>query len=367
MNKIIFITTTMVIALVCTVRIFAAQPVADPNNEAGRTATSGSFLLGPPKGEGPVVVRASFHFNNINYIDDEEETFAFTGVLTLKWNDKRQIFDPAKVGADEKIYQGDYQFDEIFTGWYPQVVLINESGLCEKNGVVLRVLPDGTLTLVETLNAIARVDLDLKRFPFDKQRLEAVFEVLGFDKSKVVLQAESYATSSSDEQIKTPQWTVLEISMSTRDRNAYYSGRSATSAFVVSVDAQRESFFVSRLVVVPLILIVLLSFSVFWMDRSSLGDRISVSFIGILTAVTYQLVMSDIQPRISYVTFMNGFLNISFFLMCATVVINLVVGEFDKKGKFKVGDRIDFHCRWIFPLTFIGIILVLLYVAFFCL
>jgi len=43
------------------------------------------------------------------------------------------------------------------------------------------------------------------------------------------------------------------------------------------------------------------------------------------------------------------------------------VGEFDKKGKFKVGDRIDFHCRWIFPFTFFGIILVLLYVAFFCL
>jgi hypothetical protein len=356
---------TMVMALVFTVRIFAAQPVGEPNNEADRKETSGSFLLGPPKDEGPVVVRTSFHFNNINYINDEEETFAFTGVLTLKWNDKRQIFDPAKVGVDEKVYQGDYQFDELFTGWYPQVVLINESGLCEKNGVVLRVLPDGTLTLVETLNAIARVDLDLRRFPFDKQRLEAVFEVLGFDKSKVVLQAESYATSSSDDQIKTPQWTVLEISMSTRDRTAFYAGCSGvTSAFVVSVDAQRESFFVSRLVVVPLILIVLLSFSVFWMDRSSLGDRISVSFIGILTAVTYQLVMSEIQPRISYVTFMNGFLNISFFLMCATVVINLVVGEFDKKGKFKVGDRIDRYCRWIFPLTFFAIILLLLGVAF---
>jgi len=77
--------------------------------------------------------------------------------------------------------------------------------------------------------------------------------------------------------------------------------------------------------------------------------------------------MSDIQPRISYVTFMNGFLNLSFFLMCLTVVVNLVVGEFDKKGKFKVGDRIDSHCRWIFPFTFFGIILVLLYVAFFCL
>ena len=37
---------------------------------------------------------------------------------------------------DEKLYQGDYQFNEVFTGWFPQVVLVNESGLYEKHGVL---------------------------------------------------------------------------------------------------------------------------------------------------------------------------------------------------------------------------------------
>ena len=68
-----------------------------------------------------------------------------------------------------------------------------------------------------------------------------------------------------------------------------------------------ESFYMSRLVILPLVVIVLLSFSVFWMDRSSVGDRLGVSFIGILTGVAYQLVMSDHLPRISYVTLMHGF------------------------------------------------------------
>ena len=43
----------------------------------------------------------------------------------------------------------------------------------------------------------------------------------------------------------------------------YAGRRGIASAFVVSVDVQRESFFISRLVIIPLILIVLLSFSVF--------------------------------------------------------------------------------------------------------
>ena len=55
----------------------------------------------------------------------------------------------------------------------------------------------------------------------------------------------------------------------------------------MSVDVQRESFYMRRLVSIPLMVIVLLSFSVFWMDRSSLGDRLSVSFIGLLTSVAY--------------------------------------------------------------------------------
>ena len=93
----------------------------------------------------------------------------------------RQAFDPAEVGVDEKVYLGAFQFNEVFTGWFPQVILVNESGLYEKDGVVLRVQPDGTLTLIETLDVAAEAELSLRRYPFDAQRLDAIFEVLGFD------------------------------------------------------------------------------------------------------------------------------------------------------------------------------------------
>ena len=121
---------------------------------------------------------------------------------------------------------------------------------------------------------------------------------------------------------------------------------------------QRQPFYTMRLVVLPLIVIVLLSFSVFWMDRSSLGDRLSVSFIGILTAVAFLLVTNDLLPKTSQVTLIHGFLGLSFLVMCATVVINLVVGALDKQGKFELGDRIDRRCRWAFPIAYFGILLV---------
>lgn len=346
-----------------------AEAQAAPAPAPSSTATvSQPFLTDPPKGSGPVVVRVRFHLRDINDLDDERETFEFQGVLTLRWRDARQAFDPAQAGTDEKVYQGAYQFNEVFTGWFPQLTLVNESGLYEKQGVVLRVRADGTLTLIETVDAVAEADLDLRRYPFDRQRLTAIFEVLGFDEGEVRLEAESVVLDPSrndDRYVLVPQWSVQEVRTSVRDRRVPYAGsRGVSSAFVVSIDLRRKSFFMVRLVIVPLVLMVMLSWSVFWMDRSSLGDRINVSFIGILTVVAYQIVLSEILPRISYMTLMNGFLNFSFFVMCASAVVNLVVSSLDKQGRFDAGDRVDRRCRWIFPLIYFGLLALTVLAAF---
>jgi hypothetical protein len=355
----------LMVTAVCCTSMIVADAIAGTESDPPRTASSDPFLLGPPKGAGPVVVRAGFVFHDIIEIDDGSETFELAGVLTLKWHDPRQAFDPVVVGVDEKVFQGGYQFDEVSTGWYPQVVLVNESGLYQKSGVVLRVQPDGTSTLIETLNAAAESELNMFLFPFDGHRLEAVFEVLGFDKDEVVLQLDSDSARFLAAQVRVPQWTVTGISASVRDHSVPYAGRrEVSSAFVVSVDVQRQPFYTIRLVVLPLIMIVLLSFSVFWMDRSSPGDRLSVSFIGILTGVAYLLVTGEQLPRISYFTLVHGFLNLSFLTMCATVVITLVVGALDKRGKSEIGDRVDRRCRWGFPLAYFGLLLVMIGVAF---
>lgn len=353
------------LTFVCCLQLAITDSISRADNDLPRTGSSEPFLLSPPKQPGPVVVWAHFKLHDINEINDEAETFEFAGVLTLKWHDPRQAFDPAVTGAKEKVFQGDYQFNELSPGWYPQDVLINESGLNQKNGVILRVQPDGTSTLVETLNAVAKDEINLRRFPFDGHHLEVIFEVLGFDKDEVLLKVEVDDTASTiAREVKVPEWVVTGFNLSVRDRSSSHTGRrGVSSAFVVGVDIQRKPFYIVRLVIFPLIVIVLLSFTVFWMDRSTLGDRVSVSFIGILTAVTYQLVVSDHLPRIAYFTLIHGFLNLSLLVMCATVVINLVVGSLDKQGKSELGDRLDRRCRWGFPLAYFGILFIMFGVA----
>ena len=359
MARLITAWTALVLVLVCAGRM-SAQPAKSTPSPTG---SPNQFLLSPPQGSAPIVVRARFVLNDVNEINEGTETFEFTGTLTLIWNDPRQAFDPSAVGVNEKVYQGAYQVNEVSTGWYPQVILVNESGLYQKSGSVLRIRPDGTSTLAETINATAESEVDMTRFPFDKHRLEAAFQVLNFNKDEVLLQVEPLNTSSPPS-ARLPQWRIREATASIEVRPSASTGRQElSSALVVSVNVERKPFYAIRLVVFPLMVIVLLSFSVFWMDRSSLGDRISVSFIGVLTGVAYLLVTSDQLPKISYVTLMHGFVNLSFITMCATVVINLVVGTLDKRGELERGNRIDRRCRWIFPLLYFAVLLVMFALA----
>jgi hypothetical protein len=340
----------------------AQTPGAAP---PGTATLNQAQLCDLPLGARPVVIESRFHLTNINKIDDEAETFEFSGVLTLVWRDSRQAFDPAVEGVKEKFYHGAFQFNELSPGWYPQVVLANSVGIPETQGLLLRVAPDGTSTLIQTVNAVSRTVLNLRRYPFDRQRLEAVFEVLGFDSSDASLQLDTGAVSSNLAEINVPQWSVTSVGGTSREIVSPYAGASGhSSALIVSVEVRRQSFFMVRLVVFPLILIVFLSWTVFWMDRSSLGDRMSVSFVGLLTAVAYQIVVGEIMPQISYMTWMNGFLNFSLWIMGASIVINLIVAGHDGRGDSTRGYRIDRRCRIIFPLVYAALLTVCTVAAF---
>ena len=314
-------------------------------------------LLGPPQTERPVPIEVGFFLIDIVEVDDGHKTFEFEGILTLNWYDERQRFDPVEEGIAEKVYQGDYQFSELATGWWPQLVLRNESGHYDRQGVVLRILPDGNVTYVEELQAVAEVHMDLRRIPFDRQRFEVVFEVLGFDASEVLLTADPDETGASDG-LSVTQWRMESLTAEDRTYQATFnSGREElVSAVAFEFPVDRNSGFLLRMIVLPLLILVGLSWSVFWMDAESLGDRMAISFVGILTVVAFQIVVSDMLPRIPYFTILSTFLLISYLTLVAGVIVNLRVGALDRQGDRAVGNRLDMTCRWLFPLGYLSAI-----------
>jgi hypothetical protein len=178
---------------------------------SAQVPTDSLFLFGPPNPGEQTTVHVGFFLSDVTNIDEEREMFEFESVLTLSWHDERQAFDPAELGVQELIYQGQFQFNEVFNGWWPQLVLANESGQLERQGEILRIKPDGSMVYVVELDAVAKTRMNLHHFPFDRQSFEIIFKCLGYDQSEVLLKPDLVNTGYRAQGVGLAQWEFKDM------------------------------------------------------------------------------------------------------------------------------------------------------------
>ena len=320
-----------------------------------------------PADDRPVVLKAGFMLYDINEIEESTETFEFEGALLLSWHDPGQAFDPDAEGVTERVYKGSYQYTELYDGWRPQAFLANESGSYDRQGIMLRVEPDGTLWYVEEIDAVAESPMDLRFFPFDEQTLQIHFKLLGYGADEVRFEpVEDYSRllPQRDNPVGNAGWAIGHFAVSAGEDQSAIAGPQAVgqgSTLRIDIAAERRSGYLIRVVVLPLMLIVALSWVIFWMDRESLSNRINISFIALLTVVAFQIMVEQALPAIPDLTLMAGFLAINYLLLAATIVINLRVDQLDRAGRVAEGDALDLRCRWLFPLLYFVVSPVMLF------
>ena len=305
-----------------------------------------------PPGPRPVIVQAHFFLADINSIDDSNETFAIKGNLTLEWHDERYAFDPDTEGILEKRFQGPFQFLEMYNGWWPQVVLHNGLGSTPPERVSLRISPDGTLLFVKQISTLLKSPMNLRRFPFDQQKLKAIFEPLAFDATQVKFGSKPIMTDLPDRPLRVAGWDLIDLSAQTQEEHDKQTG-AEYSSFVVTLDMARNPAMTIWPVMMPLSLIVLLCTAIFWMGGESHGNRLDASFIGLLTVVAYHALVVGGLPKISYFILIDGFIYVSYGTMAASIVANIVGHQLIRRGARAASERLDQIARWVLPAGFI--------------
>lgn len=331
-------------------------------------------LAAIPRVEAPLEVRFSFSLVNITAVNEREETIDFDAVIHMSWMDPRLAYDPAEYGmaADEfvpgdyskaprRIYLTDFAVQELFPGWWPGVVIPNGIGDRSATNVAIGVWPDGRVGYAETFYATVETPMDLRKFPFDEQALEIFFHPFVYERDELVLVPHEGLARTWAQNTGIAEWTRQGVSMTERPVEIrHYDGSASTvSELVATVRLAREPMHVLVSIVLPLVMLVLLTFSVFWMDQEGLSDRINIQFIGILSVVAYHFVVSGSAPEIAYLTLMDAFILTSFFLPAAAVVVSLVVDRLNRRGRVALGDKLDHICRWAFPIGYVASTVVL--------
>ena len=341
----------------CALLSLAVLLAAVPAGTAGAEAVAApppAYLFGPP--ERPTVVHVGFYLTDISDVDERDQSVELEGDLSLRWQDPRMAFDAAATGLSQKVYQGGFQFSELFDGWWPDLVLANGDRADESGSVLLKIDPDGSMTYLEKFTARIETPMALERFPFDEQRMRAYFEVFGFERDQVRLVPDPAAMRHAERYLDVAGWSLLAVDADVEDGEHANADGSVLDyhQFVVTFDLRRRPGFFVVTILIPLTLLVMLTWSVFWMHDDSISDRLNITFIGILSVVAYQIIVHDLLPTISYFTLMDGFLTITLVGMALGVVVNLTIDRLNRSGRRALGDRVDAVCRWAFPLGFLA-------------
>lgn len=313
----------------------------------------------------PTRVRCAILIVDVLDIDDVSESFEAKISLVASWDDPRLAFDAAAEGTERKLFQGQYQFSEVFRGWWPQLVLVNEIGLGDITAVTVEVTPDGGVRLMQHRTVRLETPMQLHDYPFDQQRLRAILVPFGSTIDDVVLEVDDRYADTTDELVRRNQdvnvagWILRHLEMVVDETFlSTGNGRRTFSRLVTTIHLERRSWQLVWQLLFPLVVIVSMIWSIFWIDPESLSERLNVSFIGVLTIVAYQFVVIDHMPRMSYLTFTDTLLLVSFVTMSATIPQSLVIHSLVRKGRSDLARRIDHICRWAFPLAYLAAIAV---------
>lgn len=316
----------------------------------------------------PTLVTIWIGVIDIPDVDEPIETFDLDAYLNLTWNDKsayEYIKQNRTLSADGK-YRSDSAaaalcgLDEI--GWANILQFTNQVGQREILNASLWIDTEGNVTYDERFQATFRSDYKLRAFPFDSQEFHLEIETFNLDNTKVVFEASKetiifYESPKVQKEhtniINLEEWEAnSEIKCFVGEYTSKMSGRSYSYVSIDIISQRKFGFHVWK-IFLPLILIIAISWSVFWIGKEAVASRLSISSIGFLTAISFGFFVTNSLPRISYLTFMDTFIIGVYFLMSLTVLEVLSTYFLAKQGRELVAGKIDMYARWLFPLCLV--------------
>ena len=313
------------------------------------TVTDPPTVTEPPNPDGPTIVGVGFFVNDIRGIDPVRDEFQFRGYVRVLWCDPRLAFDPEIEGQNELVFTGDRFEKEFKRIWTPSGYSVNKVGELSFSERVLRIRHDGTIEQSINISVPLATHFDLRRFPLDRQTLELQVESYLWNRDQLQFIHDETISGFSDG-ISMPEWNIEAVDGRVSEV-AVMKSDTPFSRYILEIEIARRPGFYHWKVFLPLIVIVALSWSVFWMTDERFSARSRISATGVLTIVAYQFVFTENLPRVGYLTLLDQVMIGSFGLLAVTVLESLFVDRANKDDPARA-IRIDRTSRWLFPAVY---------------
>lgn len=341
-------------------------------------STDSTAALSPPNPYGPTQVTIGLFDVEILNIDPREETFEVEADLVAQWMDQRLAFDPNRVGAQTLTFQDGAAIEAFENSvWWPSLEVTDARGPRDRLHIDLTVYADGSVFYRERMVVKIKQSFNLSSFPFDEHEISFSVGSFSYDASAVRFEKSELARSTVN--WEPSEWTVSEPDFRVApglfcsesrevcetDADCLTEGESCATGFAVA----RVQLEISRVpdhymwkIILPLLLIVLASSGVFWLDLEKFpdpGDRLTIAFTGVLTVVAFDFVSAGTVPKLWYTTIMDRILILSYVFLALNILENvLAVRAFNITGERAA--RIDKIARRTFAPAYLLLAFILL-------
>ena len=139
----------------------------------------------------------------------------------------------------------------------------------------------------------------------------------------------------------------------------YYTDDTYYDYFVLSIQAEREFRYYLIKVISPILLILIICWSVFWISGIHLESRLTVTSVSFLALIAYNYVVDEDLPKLGYQTILDSMILLSYFFAGTATVLTIYSYNYCSKNK-KEFSPVDKTARFIGPTAYLLIICILI-------
>ena len=279
---------------------------------------------------------------DVDDINSAEQSFTINYYAQFRWHDPALAHDgPGTIRR---------ALTDIVA---PRYILLNQQKTWSSLLNLVDISPEGEAFYRQRLWGDFSQPLRLHDFPFDSHSFELPMLAVGDLGEDIVLLPDPKYPSFIASELSVADWRVTGYREESRE--IFLTEESAGYGYVFSFDASRIYNHHVIKFIIPLILIVAMSWVVFWIDPTEAGSQLSVAVTATLTLIAYHIALASQLPDIPYLTRMDLFLFCSTLLVFTALVEVVISSRLARDGQLRLARRFDQVSRLLFPATYLGV------------
>lgn len=291
----------------------------------------------PDAGGPPTKVTVGINMIDLMDISDVNQTLTGDFAVILSWTDPRLAhLDGCEIAMDDI--------------WSPGLAFVNSGRKFPERPKKAGIGPGGQVKYFQRYYGTFATKHNLRDFPFDKQTLRISYHSLEWSEKDVQLVVDERITGRRN-LLNISNWTVERVEgvvgrKYIDDTDAFYS------RYDFNIFAHRITSYYLWKVILPLCLIVAMSWCVFWINPAHHGPQIGLSATSMLTLIAFIFATTKMVPELGYLTLLDRFIGGSTILVFLALVESATTVYLITNERKELALRIDLISRFIFPLAF---------------